>query len=493
MSSHTALQTRARRLIVHRWTDPRSVLLTAALLVLAACGERAEVAGPSGVVGPLPERQFEVIVQSVTDLGSFGGDLNLGRDVNDVGQIAGFSAVSFDNARAFRWENGALVNLGTLGGAFSFANGINDLGQIVGQSMTSAMEEHAFLWEDGVLSDLGTLGGDTRSVAGDINNLGQIVGLSQPSFVGADFRAVLWPADGGMLDLGTLGGVFSVAIAINDLEQIVGMAATGAGDSHAFLWQDGVMQDLGTLGGTSSTAAGINELGQVVGWSTTGAGDEHAFLWQDGVMHDLGTLGGSISLAFGINNLGQIVGESTTGSGDRHAFLWQDGIMHDLGTLGGADSRADAINHHGDVAGSAETATTTTAAVRWIVPILASVEVEPGRGKNPGGTVKLGGSDNLTVVVHGNPWFNAVNVDPATLTLGDDDGNDTFVSRKKGVPQASLKDVDGDGDTDLVLAFSEDALVQNGDLSAATTELTLLGDRMDGRRIRGLAEVAVEP
>jgi probable HAF family extracellular repeat protein len=327
-------------------------------------------------------------------------------------------------------------------------------------------------------------------VAGDINNLGQVVGLSQPSFSGPDFRAVLWLAGGGMLDLGTLGGAFSAATAINDLEQIAGVAATGAGDSHAFLWQDGVMQDLGTLGGTSSTAADINELGQVVGRSTTGGGEEHAFLWQDGVMHDLGTLGGSSSLAFGINELGQVVGESTTGSGDRHAFLWQHGVMHDLGTLGGANSAALAINNHGDVAGRAATAT-SSAAVRWIVPILASVEVEPGKGKKPGGTVKLGGSDKLTVVVHGSRWFNAVNVDPATVTLGNDDGNDTFVSRKKGDPKASLKDVDGDGNTDLVLEFSQSALVQNGDLSVGTTQLTLLGDRMDGRRIRGLATVIV--
>ena len=38
--------------------------------------------------------------------------------------------------------------------------------------------------------------------------------------------------------------------------------------------------DLGTLGGGNSFAHGINAQGQVVGYSTTGAGDTHAFLWE---------------------------------------------------------------------------------------------------------------------------------------------------------------------------------------------------------------------
>jgi len=117
-----------------------------------------------------------------------------------------------------------------------------------------------------------------------------------------------------IIDLGTLGGTYSAAQAINNRGEIVGESSTASGELHAFLWQDGTMIDLGTLGGTSSSARGINERGQVVGSSTTASGESRAFLWQDGTMFDLGTLGGpSIgSSANAINNRGQVVGGSGT-------------------------------------------------------------------------------------------------------------------------------------------------------------------------------------
>ena len=86
--------------------------------------------------------------------------------------------------------------------------------------------------------------------------------------------------------------------------------------------------DLGTLGGTFSDARAINERGQVVGESTTASGEEHAFLWQDGTMSDLGTLSGDQSEANGINNRGQVVGGSTTATGDFHAVLWMKCCLH---------------------------------------------------------------------------------------------------------------------------------------------------------------------
>ena len=51
------------------------------------------------------------------------------------------------------------------------------------------------------------------------------------------------------IDLGTLGGVFSSASAINANGQVVGGSQTADGTYHAFSWTAaGGMVDLGTLG-----------------------------------------------------------------------------------------------------------------------------------------------------------------------------------------------------------------------------------------------------
>ena len=91
------------------------------------------------------------------------------------------------------------------------------------------------------------------------------------------------------------------------------------------------MHDLGTLGGATSAAVDINDDGQVIGIADTADGHSHAFLW-DGKMHDLGTLGGDTSRAQAINRLGQVVGNAETEEGTTHAFLW-NGSMHDLNDL----------------------------------------------------------------------------------------------------------------------------------------------------------------
>ena len=61
--------------------------------------------------------------------------------------------------------------------------------------------------------------------------------------------------------------------------------------THAFMWtKDGGMVDLGTLGGSTSQARSINDSGAVVGVSTTSANVLRPFIYRDGVMTDLTTL-----------------------------------------------------------------------------------------------------------------------------------------------------------------------------------------------------------
>jgi len=72
------------------------------------------------------------------------------------------------------------------------------------------------------------------------------------------------------------------------------------------------MRNLGTLGGTYSKANAINSHGVIVGESTTAHGELRAFLYYAGVMYDLNSLvlnpPGILVAANGINTRGEIVG-----------------------------------------------------------------------------------------------------------------------------------------------------------------------------------------
>jgi len=237
--------------------------------------------------------------------------------------------------------------------------------------------------------DLGTLGGGYSS-ARAVNDGGQVVGDSTTA--SGQPNAFSWTLAGGMVDLGTLGGSSSLAIAVNDGGQVVGFSYTASGPQHAFSWTlAGGMVDLGTLGGSSSFARAVNDGGQAVGDSTTASGQLHAFSWtQAGGMVDLGTLGGSFSSASAVNDGGQVVGYSTTASGPQHAFSWtQAGGMVNLGTLGGSSSSASAVNDGGQVVGFSSIASGQQHAFSWT---------------QAGGMVDLGtfgGSESFAYAVNG--------------------------------------------------------------------------------------------
>jgi probable HAF family extracellular repeat protein len=87
-----------------------------------------------------------------------------------------------------------------------------------------------------------------------------------------------------MVDLGTLGGRQSAAMAINDDGMVVGASETKDRRWHAFMHDGKRMLDLGALiGGGNSFATGINKAGHVVG--TVMAGEERlSFVYRDGKM-----------------------------------------------------------------------------------------------------------------------------------------------------------------------------------------------------------------
>src|SRR5262252_5312466 len=116
-----------------------------------------------------------------------------------------------------------------------------------------------------------------------------------------------------------------------------------------------IITNLGTLGGSYSAAHAINASGQITGSSYTGTGYKvsHAFLYSGGKMIDLGTLGGSFSYGLAINTSGQVAGTSALSNGRYRGFFSNGGRLTNVGTLGGSTDYSDAegINDAGQVVG----------------------------------------------------------------------------------------------------------------------------------------------
>lgn len=333
--------------------------------------------GVSTELGALPPASINTAgAFSVSDNGRMTGGSTNGK----IDPLTGFPEVA-----AISFEGDVVIDLGNFGGNGSQGYAVNNRGQVVGYAMNTvsdpygsflmgcstfncfptAQQTRATLWDEGGLHDLGTLGGND-AVATLINNSGQIAGTSYTNTIPNPTTG--WPSQdpffydhGRMVDIGNLGGTFAYANYMNESGQVVGLS-TLAGDaaSHPFSWEGGKLTDIGTFGGSHGEAKSVNEVGQVVGVANL-AGDQahHAFLWSKGVLIDLGTLGGTNSTAWAINSSGQVVGVSSIASGGAHAFLWEKGtVMIDLNDLVPPGSglylqEADYINDRGQISGNA--------------------------------------------------------------------------------------------------------------------------------------------
>jgi uncharacterized membrane protein len=108
------------------------------------------------------------------------------------------------------------------------------------------------MWKNGTLTDLGAVPGTNSSAAQAINAQGWSAGYSQNGLIDSvtgmpEWRAVFWK--GNVLhQLGTLGGEESLANAITDAGEVIGLATTTATfdpysffgtPTHPFIWTHG--------------------------------------------------------------------------------------------------------------------------------------------------------------------------------------------------------------------------------------------------------------
>ncbi|BCJ49363.1 hypothetical protein Asp14428_08380 [Actinoplanes sp. NBRC 14428] len=150
--------------------------MTILVAALATCGSFAVPAAPAGAAVPLAYRTVQLGIQGTAEA------------INDRGQVAGQGVFEPGSFHPFLYTGGRFVDLGVLdGGRYESGDAadLNNRGQVVGSSIVTADQEenpaqHAFLRQRGRMTDLGTLGG-RYSRASAINERGQVVGTATPA------------------------------------------------------------------------------------------------------------------------------------------------------------------------------------------------------------------------------------------------------------------------------------------------------------------------
>jgi probable HAF family extracellular repeat protein len=297
-----------------------------------------------------------------TLLDGVGGGYSRALYVNASGKIAGFSRTVKGYDRAFLWTpnatgGGSMVEIPGPAGWSTAPVGLNASGAVAGVSYHYIPWAHeytsgsSFYWP-GSGPDYANLG---QVTAVDLNDVGQILGYELHDLGYGQYQTSSFVWKGGFEQVPSIGTGNVIPADINNLGQVVGRFNVDPWNIHAFSWKSGTSPvDLGTLGGTYSEAVAVNDAGQIAGNSALADPlVTHAFRTTATAkkMTDLGALAqDGQSVASAMNKNGVVVGIASSNGSVFRVFLY-DTRMKDLGE-GDNNFRPAAINDFKDVVGS---------------------------------------------------------------------------------------------------------------------------------------------
>ncbi|GBC93558.1 hypothetical protein HRbin15_02057 [bacterium HR15] len=228
--------------------------------------------------------------------------------------------------------------VGTFGGSSSEALGVSANGAVVGWSFTANGQRRGLLWtRNGGIQDLGTLGGNISEAYAISRDGSTIVGYSNTADI--RLRAVRWSSDGQIADLGAASPARANGVSAD------GSVIVGQTNLVPFRWTaaTGVQILSGFPADWHGSAVSVSADGvAVVGFVRPPQTLFRAFLWRDNVLQILPTFhNGSNAFAMATDvsdSTRVIVGQANTADGLNRAVRWVDGVIEDLGTLGGNSS-----------------------------------------------------------------------------------------------------------------------------------------------------------
>lgn len=217
---------------------------------------------------------------------------------NDRGVVAGTRNEPGGITRAFVWsENDGLsfvpISVEDASSVRSGAADVNNVGTVAGHVSfirAGAGQTRAYAWDEATGTTLIPPLGPASLGVTHVSDEGLVLGASEMRRpVPGDIRrtpiasdpgtipvhAWKWSAEGGLVDLGTLGGEHSVAWTADREGNVYGWASDPAGVQHAVKWPaGGGVIDLGGLGG-NTLSGDVNKHGIVAGWSSGADGLAH--------------------------------------------------------------------------------------------------------------------------------------------------------------------------------------------------------------------------
>lgn len=332
-------------------------------------------AGICAALVPVAAGAQDIPDEELVDLGTAGGDESVALQVNGDGStVYGFAQDDSGAIRMVLWRNGVIEDITVPGSNYGPANlsnqgGLRGLmsrdGSTIAITDTGMARLGVYRYRDGIatrIDEPSAPGALTIFLVYGIDHDGStLVGIG---YVGPYQHAVRWTEE-GVEDLGLLGGVASVALAVSgDGSIVVGTSDVDGGGREAFRWSGGTMQSLGTLPGQlEGSASLISDDGSIIaGFARVMEGTffrNRVFIWEDGAMTDIGDLGNRDVYATAISADGStIIGNTQPTNPDvqqtTQAFYWRDGVMREVGYLpsdtpGQAFTRAYALSGDGSV------------------------------------------------------------------------------------------------------------------------------------------------